>query len=225
MLPDQKTTDQLIQIHKSIGRRYRKPDLSGDYLATENILHEHPESVKSLSFHEGRMQYGSLELAPVRLYELKHYGITLLGQPASSLPIHVSRADVNSFLQKNINTYWKNWIQRHSSWFNQKFLLYLFPRLTEWSVLGVARQLFTLHTGKIVSKTEAGLYCLNILPEKFHPVINLALSIRQNNRSYPFVQSYAIRPSWRRTDQTIECVNYIINCFNKHYEDSEKVRK
>ena len=87
-------------------------------------------------------------------------------------------------------------------------------------MLGVARQLYTLQTGKIASKTEAGIFCLQQLPERFHPILKEAIKIRKDNRVYPFVKSYAIKPSLSRLTQTIDCVNYIISAFNKSYNEN-----
>lgn len=107
-----------------------------------------------------------------------------------------------------------------TTFFHRKILLLVFPRLTEWAVLGVARQLYTLQTGKIASKTDAGYYCLQQLPGKFHPAIKEAITIRKDNRTYPFVKTYAVKPSFKRLKQTIECVNNMITLFNKVYHDT-----
>ena len=112
----------------------------------------------------------------------------------------------------------------HSSWIKKKSLLYLLPRLTEWSLLGVGRQLYTLEKNKIVSKLTAGQYCLQTFPEEYHPIIREAIAIRQDNRRYPFVGSYAIRPSVRRMDQTLECMHYTISRFNELWEKGQKTK-
>lgn len=217
-LPDPKTASQLKHIHQTIGKHYPKPDLSGSYLTFDSIQTDKPESIKILSWHEGSMRYGTFEMAAISLSELKSNAITVVGQKAETMKISIKQDYLNKFLYDNINSYWAKWIKQHSSFLNSKILLLLFPRFTEWSVLGVARQLCTLQTGKIVSKTEAGYYCLEHLPDKFHPIINEAIKIRKDNRNYPFVKSYAINPSFKRLTQTIECVNYIIATFNNTYE-------
>lgn len=216
-LPDLKIARQLLYIHKRIEKQYSKPDLSGSYLSFDSIQTDKPENIAILSFHEGAMRYGTFEMAPISLSELKLNAITILGPKAETLPINIKVSYVNNFLLHNINSYWAKWIKQHSSFFNRKILLLFFPRFTEWSILGVARQLCTLQTGKIVSKTEAGFYCLQQLPSHFHPIIKEAIKIRKDNRTYPFVKSYAIKPSFKRLNQTIGCVNYIIKLFNKTY--------
>lgn len=221
-LPDKKIATQLKHIHKTISRHYHKPDLSGCYLASESIKTEDPEKIKILSYHENSMRYGTFEMAPISLSELKYNAFTILGVKAEALPFNIKPGDVRKFLHKNINSYWTNWIRQHSTFVERKIMLWLFPRLTEWSVLGVSRQLCTLETGKIVSKTEAGFYCLEHLPEKFHSIVQEAIEIRKDNKTYPFLRSYTISPSFKRMTQTIECVNYIISLFNKSYNEKRK---
>jgi predicted nucleotidyltransferase len=221
-MPTQKIIEQLKHIHKTIGQRYPKPDLSGSYLTSDSLLTENPDKIKTLTYHEGTIRYGTFDMAPVVLSELKTNAITISGRNSETLPIDIKKSDLHNFLHKNINSYWTKWINKHSSSFSGKLLLLFFPRLTEWSVLGVARQLCTLQTGKIVSKTEAGIYCLRQLPEKFHPILKEAIEIRKDNRSYPLVKSYAIKPSLKRFTQTINCVKYIITAFNKTYNDSRQ---
>lgn len=215
--PDNKIASQLKHIHKKIAKQFPKPDLSGSYLTFESIKTGNPATVKILSWHENSMRYEDFEMSAISLSELKSNALTISGQKAESLHIEIKQDYLNKFLYDNINSYWEKWIKQHSTFFNRKILLLFFPKFTEWSILGVARQLCTLQTGKIVSKTEAGYYCLEHLPSQFHPIIHEAIKIRKDNRTYPFVRSYSIKPSFNRLSQTIKCVNYIIDTFNATY--------
>jgi hypothetical protein len=216
-LPDFKTIDKIRKIHSTIARHHPKPDLSGSYIASRDIISDHPEAIQTLSYFKGQLRHREFDMAPISLVELKTNAITIYGQPAETLPILLSIEALNNFLFRNINSYWVNWIEDHSALHKRKVLLYLFPRLTEWAVLGVARQLCTLQTGKIVSKTEAGLYCLQHLPEQYHPILKEAIAIRKDNRFYPLVKTYAIRPDQRRMQQTLDGVRYIIAIFNQSH--------
>lgn len=221
-LPDPKTAKQLRDLHKTIEKCYSKPNLSGSYLTSDSIQTNKPFDIKTLTYHEGAMRYRTFEMAAISLSELKSTALTIVGQKAETLPVDLKEKDLTTFLYVNINSYWSKWIKQHSSFSKRKILLLLFPRLTEWSVLGVARQFCTLQTGKIVSKKEAGFYCLEHLPDKFHPIIQAAIEIRKDNRTFPFVNSYAIKPSFRRLTQTIECVNHLITLFNNIYSEGRQ---
>jgi len=98
------------------------------------------------------------------------------------------------------NIYWKNWVAKHSSFSIQQLLLILFPGLTEWVILGVARQLSTLKNGEIASKTDAGYYCLEYITNRYHAIIQEAIKIRNEKNSHliSIQTSYNLQPSVRR---------------------------
>ena len=54
----------------------------------------------------------------------------------------------------------------------------------ECTVLGLARMMYTLEHRKAISDEEAGLYALDVLPAKWHRILQEALRIRQK-RLYP----------------------------------------
>ena len=220
-LPDKSVSNRLERIHAAISKQFDKPDLNGCYIASDCISTDRPTQISALSYHAGKLRYGHFEMAPVTLWELKYHAITLFGEKAENLHIGMIRADLHAFLHENINGYWKKWLHQHAAWFRKRLLLLLFPRFTEWSILGVARQIYTLHTGRIASKTEAGLYCLDRLPLKFQSVVKQALEIRKDHRRYPIVKSYAIRPSFQRLKQTLDCLHYMISVFNQAYKVQE----
>lgn len=217
-LPDRQIAGRIERVHKAVERRCAGPGLSGSYLATGSLSAADPESIKTLSYHAGSVQYQPFDMAPVALAELKWNAFTIFGRAAGTLPVDTVEKQVDDFLHRNIHSYWKKWIQRHAAVFNRKILLFLFPRLTEWAVLGVARQIYTLQTGKITSKKAAGFYCMAFLPDRFHPVVREAIAIREDDRSYPLVGSYAMAPSFNRLAQTIACVNYLIDIFDEVYK-------
>ena len=212
--PNEDVLLKLKSIHMALRSKYPKPDLSGSYIESSSLHASDIFSIKAVSYHQGVFTIRNLEMAPVVLFELKSNGITIYGSEAKQLPIQVDKAVLNQFMSDNINTYWMSWTNRYSSWTRLRILLILFPRLTEWSVLGVARQLCTLKTGRVVSKTDAGEYCLLHLPPQFHPILREAISIRKDDRSYPMVRTYALRPSFSRAKETIECLRFIARSFN-----------
>ncbi len=216
-LPGRSVAAQLKRIHRSIARKYPRALLSGSYLAADSIRTSSPEAIQALTWHEGALRRQVLPMAQVSLFELKSNAITLFGPEAATLPASVSADDLISFLHDNINTYWTGWIAQHASPLRRQVLLWLLPRLTEWAVLGVARQWCTLHMKKIISKTAAGRYCLDRVPEKFRPVIMQAIETRQDKRIYPVVGRFAIRPSRTRMRQTVAFVLYMIDRFNREY--------
>ncbi|MGB4846851.1 MAG: aminoglycoside adenylyltransferase domain-containing protein [Saprospiraceae bacterium] len=216
-LPNELIVEKLKHIHKGIAKQFPHPELSGHYLTTETVESKTPEKMKVLTYHQGHMKYETFDMAPIYLWELKQNAITVFGKPNEELKINITHDDLNNFLYRNINSYWNKWITQHSSFGKRKILLISFPRFTEWVILGIARQLFTLQTGKIISKSEAGYYALQHLPVKYHPILQKAIEIRKDVRSQPILRTYRFSPSLHRADETIECARYMISIFNSIY--------
>ncbi|MGB3077740.1 MAG: aminoglycoside adenylyltransferase domain-containing protein [Saprospiraceae bacterium] len=220
-LPTGDIVTKLKKIHGAIAKHFPYPELSGHYITSESIESDTPEYSKVLSFHQGRMKYETFDMAPIYLWELRENAITVFGKPNEKLKINITKSNLNIFLYLNINSYWNKWIARHSSFGNRKILLVAFPRFTEWVILGIARQLCTLQTGKIFSKSDAGNYCLQHLPVQYHPIVHQALEIRRDVRTIPGLKSYRISPSLMRANQTIECARYMISIFNASYQKGQ----
>ncbi len=216
-LPNKHVAAKLKQLHKNIVRKFPRPELSGHYITNEVIESADPDKLTVLSYHQGRLTYETFEMAPIYLWELKLNAITVFGKPNEELKINITHSDLNKFLYNNINSYWSKWISTHSSFGKRKILLVSFPRFTEWVILGIARQLYTFNTGKIISKSEAGYYGLRHLPVQYHRIINKAIEIRKDVRRQPLVETYRFSPSLHRADQTIECARYMITLFNEDY--------
>lgn len=220
-IPNRKEFELLKEIHLKLNKKHLKPDLSGSYITIANLTTNIDKVSEVVTFHEGKMKYDTFEMIPITLLQLKNYCITIFGTNATELPISITEDEVNKFMYQNINDYWETWLKQHSSILNRWIFLFFFPRFTEWSVLGVARQLYTLQSGEIVSKRKAGEFCLEFLPKEHHAIIKQALEIRKDERTYPFVRTYAIRPSLKRTRETLRCTEYIISLFNKAYRINE----
>ena len=151
-------------------------------------------------------------LTAITLMELKTIAYTVYGTQSHLLPISIGREEISHVLFQNINSYWRSWLSRHSHSPHRYLLLLSFPWFTEWSILGIARQLYTLKTGNITSKLQAGRYLLEMLPNKYHPIVQQAIDVRTKCKQYQF------SPSVIRAKQTLECSQYIIDVFNATYK-------
>ena len=209
--PEQNLFEQLKKLHGKIQQEYKRPKLSGFYLTKECLRMHNELAIKVPSVFEGNMNFSDWGngLTLVALKELKTTALTLFGTPADALTIEIKDEELNRVLFENINSYWRNWVNKHSSFHYRYLFLFSLPWLTEWSVLGVARQLYTLQTGKITSKLNAGYYALKVLPDKYHQIIQQAIEIRKSDNKL-----LSVGPSIKRAEQTIECVNFIIEKFN-----------
>lgn len=219
-LPTQSEINQLAQLHESIQKAYPKPVLNGVYLTQYHLQGNRINSTQAIHFQDGKLNKGVFDMGPITLYELKTVAQVITGIPVQQLPIDIDLPRINAFMHRNINSYWQNWLYHHSSLVDRKLLLVLFPGLTEWGILGVARQLYTLKRGTIVSKKAAGLACFEELPTQYQPILEMAIQTRMNTPSWAnasLKNITSIRPSLQRANQTIECMQYLIDVFNKTY--------
>lgn len=199
---------QFNHIHRNIEKFHGHPKLNGYYVTLEGIQ----RGQKSFpSFFRNQMySERPFELDKVFLLEWKTSSYYVCGIPAAKLPLDIKQEDVIGQLYQNINSYWASWIMRYSPISFNYLLLMLFPRLTEWGILGVARQLYTLETGLITSKLNAGLYCLDKLPDSLKGIMRQAIATRRTNKMQ-------LKPSFKRAGKTLSCMKYIIAEFNKAY--------
>jgi hypothetical protein len=208
--PGKDIIEKLENIHHKIEKTYSNPKLNGYYLTVDGIKNN---QVAFPSFFRNKMYFErEFELDKVSLWELKSSSINVYGLPAAELNIDVKMIDVFEQLHQNINTYWTEWIAKHSPLQLNYFLLLLFPRLTEWGLLGVARQLYTLETGEIASKLYAGKYCLDRVPVDLKEIMLTAIDTRKLNKT-------ELKPSINRAKKTIECMKFIVHEFNKIYNE------
>jgi len=197
----------LSEIHVSIQRKYPTNKMDGYYL-TWNELGKKSEEISNLpSIIDGKMSMKRrFPLDELYWLELEKYSIKIFG--ARNIQSISDSTKVIEVLANNINSYWLIWMKKHQGLLGiQPLLLLFFPRLTEWSVLGVSRQFYTLKTNKITSKTEAGKYCQYNMSLEYDWIINEAIEIRKNRR--PF-----FRPSFKRKRETLNYLKYTIDKFN-----------
>ncbi|UFH52205.1 aminoglycoside adenylyltransferase domain-containing protein [Spirosoma sp. KNUC1025] len=225
--PENAVIAELDKLHNALEKRSGSPKLNGTYITRENLQAGHLPTGQVLNYHEGRLTEGLFGMGAIALYELKTIAYTVMGVPSGNLPVDIELQQVKDFMHDNINSYWQKWINKHSSCTGRRWLMVLIPVLTEWAVLGVARQFYTLQTGEIASKMKAGQYCLEYVPAKYRDIIHQAIQIRKGEpaRFYPTVKKmYSIVPSMKRVTLTIDFVNYLIERFNQVYSVQTKLR-
>jgi hypothetical protein len=186
---------KLIQsIHEEVERQYALPKLSGIYL-TWNDLGKLKTEIEPYPYYtEGQMhEAGYFELNLVTWFELKQYGITMLGPQTDELDFKVNWELLISNMHLNLNTYWKSWIRQSQKLFspNAKGLYFRRSDL-EWGVLGICRLFYTFREKKVTSKAAAGHYALDIVPEKWHRVLEEAILIKRGV-SFSLYRSKVVR--------------------------------
>ncbi|MBV6443440.1 MAG: DUF4111 domain-containing protein [Haliscomenobacteraceae bacterium CHB4] len=211
-LPTPLDIEKLVAIHRKTRWRFLQTDMNGLYVHGANIPASVRGNRKCICFQNGKPSPENLhENNLITWYQLKNNAIVLRGPHPKVFPYEVSANDLRMEMKRNLNAYWVNWMARHRRFGLEKLLLLGFSQKTEWGVLGVSRQWYTLETGGITSKTGAGEYCLNQFSDWYGDILETALAIRAN-RPAP------IRNARRRAQATFDYMEFLIQEFNQRYE-------
>ncbi len=128
---------------------------------------------------------------PVTWHTVATHGMTCLGPEPTALRIWTDRAALQAWTIDNFDRYWRPLLASArygvGPWRLTSFTTYG----AVWIVLGVCRLHYTLATGSIASKEAAGSYGLQTFPERWHRVLNEALTIRRADRARADVASAA----------------------------------
>lgn len=164
--------------------RYRKPNMNGIYI-TSGQLGKSRNDINPVTFYyEGTIyDNGYFEINYITWYYLKYSSCTVWGRPAEELVFDVVLQDLLNEMKENMRTYWKNWIDKASNLLRFSHYAAFTAQRIEWGVLGITRQYYTFHKNNIVSKTDAGLWALDIVPEKFHKILKEAVNTRNGKKS------------------------------------------
>lgn len=200
----------LGQIHRRLQKKFPKPNMNGIYLEAGSIGKVKEDIKPYPYFFEGRMRTGGhMELNKVTWYQLKNNASMVLGSGAASFNFEITPEELKREMRENINSYWKVWLNKHTG-FSRCSLLLLHSRMIEWGVLGVSRQYYTIQTGKITSKAEAGRFCLQNAPSEYKQILEEAVCIREGKPSI-------YKSKLKRRKHTVKYMNYIIGLLNRNF--------
>jgi hypothetical protein len=187
----------MTALARDAGLRGRWPLVcNGSYLRPGDVSHS-PLEVTPLAGHvAGR--FGTAEpgfdVNPVTWHTLARHGIAVRGPEPRSLGIRTDSAELTQWTMDNLNGYWRRW-QSRARRPGPATLRALPRRFTAWGVLGAPRLHYTLTTGEVTSKEEAGRYALETFGPEWRGLIEEALAFW---RGAPAVAPYRRRPDLRR---------------------------
>jgi Domain of unknown function (DUF4111) len=150
------------------------------------------------------------DVNPITWHTLARHGIAIRGPDPASLNVRSDPAELRAWTIGNLNGYWRRWVGRVSRP-GLATVRALPRRFTAWGVLGAPRLHYTLATGEIATKEEAGHYALEAFNPAFRPVIEEALAFW---RREPPTAAYRRRTDRRRRD-TAAFVDHVINSGNR----------
>ncbi|MOA29269.1 hypothetical protein D3C78_1502730 [compost metagenome] len=117
---------------------------------------------------------GYFEMNLVTWYELKQFGIAIIGPNAQDLDFTVHWEHLITKMHENLNSYWKKWLSKST--------FYIRGTDIEWGVLGVTRLFYTFREHGITTKAQAGDYALQVVPKQFHKILEESIHIRRQKK-------------------------------------------
>ena len=122
-------------------------------------------------------------------HTVANHGVRCRGPEPAALAIWTDHAALVSWTLNNFDSYWRPLLRRASRFPDPWSIIAFTSYGAVWVALGVCRLHYTLASGKISSKEEAGCYGLRTFPEQWHRTLNEALRIRRADRARPDVTS------------------------------------
>jgi len=182
---------------------------NGSYLLAHDLTRS-PAAVTPQAAHVGEhfaiAPSHGFDINPVTWHNLAHHGIALRGPPAAELAVHTDAGELHAYVLGNLESYWRRWIERARS--RRHPLARLAPRRHATAgVLGAPRLHYTLATGRIAGKEQAGEYARYVFGERWQPIIDDALAFR---RGRPALAPYRRHPR-RRVDDAAAFVGRVID--------------
>ena len=195
----------LKKVHSIIKKRFRDTDLDGIYIQKNHLDSSDQLSNSCLGFLDGKQKSKSFAINSIDAYQLKRYGITLIGQEPVIINYEVNWDILLKGMLLNLNTYWQNWRNSCDRILSSRFIgSYFSLQQIEWGVTGVSRLYYTFRERDITSKIGAAEYALKTVPKRWHMIINESMRLRKGNP-----KSYYKSIIQRRSD-ALGYIDYII---------------
>ncbi|MBP1994100.1 nucleotidyltransferase domain-containing protein [Paenibacillus eucommiae] len=215
----------IIEAHEEVERILPGTDIMGAYLGQEDLGKAFNEIPFVLTYFNKQVHEDGTgtDINPVTWWVLKHHGIRAYGLNIS-FSYEISKETLIDYVMANMNSYWKNWVERlerrlrEPDLSEQTIKAAELDYAVEWCVLGMLRQLYTIKEHGVTSKTGAGTYGMNLLSDRWHGLIREAIAIKrcQVERVYD--------SQVKRLNDLVELLSYIHTesnrCFLKN-EESE----
>jgi hypothetical protein len=198
---------------RDVALRRRWPlSCNGSYITVEDLSRS-PLQVTPLAGHVAGhfgIDRPGFDVNPVTWHTLARHGIAIRGPEPARLDIRADADELGAWTLDNLNGYWRRWVDRARRP-GPATLRALPRRFTAWGVLGVPRLHYTLTTGEIVTKEQAGAYALEAFDAGWRPLVQEALAFWRGGPSAP---PFRRRPDVRRR-ATVAFVAHVIDSANR----------
>jgi hypothetical protein len=119
----------------------------------------------------------SFEINPVTWYTLATYGLAIRGDEPAGIGVWHDVEERRSWVAENLDTYWRGVGEALVAGLDVSDEPEFGGEVLEWVALGVARMLYTFETGDVTSKSGAGRWAAERIPE-YADVFTRAVEVR-----------------------------------------------
>jgi len=174
----------LGRAHTRLRNRCPRPFFDGRYVTWDELARDPRQAGSGPYSYEGRFQArGRGDCDPVTWHIVASHGVRCRGPEPADLAIWTDPAALVSWTLNNFDSYWRPLLGRACRFPDPWSLTAFTSYGAVWVVLGLCRLHYTLATGTIGSKEEAGCYGIRTFPERWHRALNEALRIRRADRA------------------------------------------
>jgi hypothetical protein len=194
----------LRRVHARVRSHRRRPFFDGLYVTWNDLRHDPASASSGPTVQSGRWddnpRGGGRQ--PVSWHELAWHGVAMRGPARTKVEVWTDPATLIAWTRKNMADYWRRWHARARRPLSLLGVASLGSWAPAWGVLGVARQRYTLATGRITSKHDAGVYARDAFDARWHPIIDECLRLRAGGAQ----RSRYANPFARRRDM-LDCMD------------------
>lgn len=169
--------DGLRVLHTTLRADFPACRFSGSYLQAGDLGRDAADRPPGPYYHDAELRIGHHDENAVSWWLLANRHVTLFEAEPLDFSYEMDWERFSAAMRENLATYWTQF-RRPSriGWL-------LTDSGVMWVVLGVLRPWYSIREHAISSKTEAGEYGLQHLPEPFHPIVGEALRLRRGTGS------------------------------------------
>ncbi|ATP41310.1 hypothetical protein CSE16_15285 [Solibacillus sp. R5-41] len=210
----EKELTTLKEIHKELHSKYKKIILDGFYITNKDMESLHNGSIPSMRFNDGKfLGYTMFDKNSIDAYQLKKYGITIIGQKIEEDSYTIDWNILTSNMRNNLNTYWLGWWRACKKFPSSNYIGLLFSlNMVEWGVLGVSRLYYSFKEKDITSKVGAGEYALKEVPQKWHKIIHESMRLRNGNKKSLY------KSVFKRRKDALDYMEFMIHKCNNLFQ-------
>ncbi len=178
--PDARTVALLRDVHQRLTETFPRPPYDGLHLTWADLARE-PYACPDVpcTQHGIFTEHGRLDLHPVTWHELADHGVRVRGPELGEVPIWTDRQVLRDYTRSNLEQYWAPRAAQLRRFPDEAG----HPVEVTWTVLGITRLHHLLATGELTSKTGAGRYALHAFEDRWRPVVEEALALRETGMS------------------------------------------